>query len=159
MAYARHPRVTPPTLEHALSRQAAQFSVVTPTATVGEALQQLLANSADALVVRDDQDLRGIFSNHDFARFAAQGGSITQPVRDAMSACAARAAPQDPVEEWLAKAKGSGEFFLPVIADGQLLGLLTRADLLAESDAHHRRVFQEMVLDERIMFRRGTYSC
>lgn len=158
MAYA-HPRVTPPTLGHALSRQEARLSPIAPTARIDEALQQLLEPPVEALVVMNGHQLQGVFSRHDFVRFMAQGGTLAQPVSAAMSACLVRAAAEDPVETWLEKMNDSAELFLPVFAGERLLGLLSRTNLLAESDAYHRHVLKEMALDHRIMFLRGTYSC
>jgi len=158
MSYARHPRVNPPTLGRALQIRNSPLRTVCRETTVGEAVQQLAEGDIETLAVIDAEQLCGVFGHRDLVRFLAQGGSLQSPVSAAMRAPPPPAQTQELLEDWLEK-DGSDVYLLPVFANGQLHGLLSRADLLAASDNYHRRVFAERLLDERIMFKRGTYSC
>ena len=158
MAYARHPRVTPPTLAHALAKSNHMLATILPTASVGEAARQLAALDVGVLAVVESGALCGTLSHRDIVSYLARGGSLDHPVANAMFACTDGAAASDALESWLQKS-GTEARALAVFDQGRLIGLLEFSDLLAESEAHHRRVFNEMVMDERVMFRRGTYSC
>ena len=159
MEAAQHPRIVPPTALRALSHKSAEIPSIALGATVSAALQSLADINTDALAVMDGERLAGVFSEHDFACFMRNGGDMNHPVSAAMSACLQFANPDDTVEHWLSETASHGMRVLPVLDGKRLLGLLSRADLLAESDAHHRRVYEAMDLDQRIMFKRGTYSC
>lgn len=159
MEAAQHPRIVPPTLLRALSHKSGEPPLIAASVTVSEALRHIAECKLEALAVIDGDRLVGIFSEHEFARHMLNGGSLSAPIGAAMSDFPAFSGPNDPVETWLEKTADQDIRYLPVVDGQHLLGILSRADLLAESDAHHRRVYQAIDLDHRIMFKRGTYSC
>lgn len=159
MEAAQHPRVVPPTARRALSNQTAKFAVISPSAPVNLAVAQLGAHELDLVAVLDDQSLVGLFSPHEYLQFMANQGDPAQALHTAMRACAVVAAPDDDIDACLQQMARHALRFLPVLDDGRLLGILSRADLLAASVAHHQRVYNAIDLDYRILFKRGTYSC
>ena len=48
---------------------------------------------------------------------------------------------------------------LAVLDQGRVAGLLSKADLMAAQIAYLERIFRETEMDQKLLFRRGTYSC
>lgn len=159
MFVGEHPRIIPPTLLRVLSHKSGALPVLDMAATVEVALQRLIDRVEEALIITQAGSPRGLFSAHDASRFLLNGGTRDAPIHTAMSPLPTSGRPDDALEDWLQKMETENIRYLPVIGDGKILGILSRAELLAESDAHHRRVCQAIDLDHRIMFKRGTYSC
>jgi len=159
MKSSQHPRIIPPTVLRALSHKAIDVPTIVLTESVTEALQRISDLNVEALAVMDGERLVGVFSERGFVRFMLNGGSLTQPVSAAMSAFPLVAAPDDDVELWLEQTAAQGIDHLPVVDGNRLLGLLFRADLLAESVTYHQSVYNAIDLDQRLMFMQGVYSC
>jgi CBS domain-containing protein len=156
-----HPRVEPANLDSLLLRQPTKptgIDIATPLFT---ALQRLEQARPAALLVMEDGRLRGIFTAADLVSALSHRGpqALERPVREAMTPCPFGAAPTDSLHHGLHLLDEHDQPFLPVLADGLPLGLLSRSELLAGIAAHYEKVFKALALDQQILFLRGTYSC
>lgn len=159
MKAGEHPRIVPPTLARALAQKADAARQIGIQATIDEALHRLSEADTEVLVVMQDERPYGLFSEHDLCRFLSDGGKTDAPLEHAVSGKLVQGGPDDEVESWLQKSATEHIPHLLVSNGSQVLGVLSRIDLLAASDAHHRRVCQAIDLDQRLMFKRGVYSC
>lgn len=103
----------------------------------------------------------GVLAEKDFAAAAARHPDSAPRdlcVGDVMTATTIHATLETTVPDALALLQ-DGLDHLPVIADGRVVDLLSRSDLLAELVLHHTEVIREMRLQERIMHLQGVYSC
>jgi CBS domain-containing protein len=104
-----------------------------PTATVGEAIRTMLERDVGALlIVADDGRLLGIFSERDLlTRVAGRPGDCAgRPVREFMTADPEAVRETDTLALALHKMDGGGYRHLPVLKNGQPLGMLSVRDML-----------------------------
>ncbi len=106
---------------------------VPPGSSVGEAIRTMLACDIGALlVVADDGRLVGIFSERDLlTRVAGQIGDYAgRPVSDFMTPDPETVRSTDTLAFALHKMDGGGYRHLPVLKDGQPLGMVSVRDML-----------------------------
>ena len=157
---AQHPRVPEPTAKSLLADLGGVATVGEDAAAL-DALKIMAERDTAAVAVMSRAGLLGIFSERDHARhgLAARQTANDTPVVDIMSRFVASVAPADSVRRCLALMSERKVTHLAVLDQGQLIGLLSQADLLAAQIAYHERIFHETELDQKLLFLRGTYSC
>lgn len=104
-----------------------------PTATVGQAMQTMLAHDVGALLIVDGSGkLVGIFSERDLLTKVA--GLVPdyagRPVREFMTAGPEAVRSTDTLAFVLHKMDGGGYRHVPVLKDGQPLGMISVRDML-----------------------------
>jgi CBS domain-containing protein len=129
-----HDRVEKSLMEDPVSilnpRQAVTLAA---TATVGEAMQTMLACDIGALLIVDATGkLLGIFSERDLLTRVAgtDPASNSQPVSAYMTANPETIQAHDTLAFALHKMDGGGYRHLPVVKDGQPLGMISVRDML-----------------------------
>jgi CBS domain-containing protein len=103
------------------------------SATVGEAMQTMLTRNIGALlVVGDDGKLLGIFSERDLLKKVAgkESDYVTRPVRQYMTPNPETVKESDMLGFALHKMDVGGYRHLPVMKDGQPLGMISVRDML-----------------------------
>lgn len=131
------------TVNEAMDRD---YQSVSPYASVGEALETYFRGSGLVAVpvLADDRRVLGVVTKADLQRIPSERRANT-PVFEAMSdpEAAPLLAPEDQVNDVL-NAIGSKEFAAaPVIADGRIIGLLTRSGILTLIRNRRRRAIGE----------------
>ncbi|MGH7172935.1 MAG: CBS domain-containing protein, partial [Gemmataceae bacterium] len=104
-----------------------------PTAPVKQAIDILLSHNIGAvLIVNDAGKLLGIFSERDLLTKVADptGDHLARPVQDFMTADPETVRPTDTLAFALHKMDVGGYRHLPVLKDGQLLGIISVRDML-----------------------------
>ena len=105
--------------------------VVGPEATLAEVADRMVERESDCLVVIDDRSLVGIITEHDLVIAVGDGADTeTEMVADWMSEAPDTFGPEVSIEEateWLMQ---TGYRHLPVMAAGELLGVVSIRDLL-----------------------------
>jgi len=104
-------------------------------ATVYEALALMAEKGVGALVIIDEGELVGIFTERDHARKVDLEGRCSQKVavRQVMSVDICYITPQTSVDEAMSIVTESRRRHLPVMEDGQLVGLASIGDLVKAS--------------------------
>lgn len=117
------------------SVQNQQVHSIAPEQTVLEALQIMAEKNVGALPVIEDGQVVGVFSERDYARkMVLQGrSSVGTPVRTIMSAPVITADSQQSIERCMEVMTDSHLRHLPVLDNGQLIGLLSIGDLVKEA--------------------------
>ena len=161
MELARHPRIGELALKKLLARQSSELPTVDVDATVLDALKVMSEYDIGAVLVLDGRRVLGVFSERDFARYSASGGTRAEvtPIAEVMTECVTFATPANTVSESMKLLTERGLRYLPVLEDGKLIGLLSIGDLLNEVIAHQERVLKAIDLDQLVLSARGTYSC
>ncbi len=105
---------------------------VEPGAMVVEALQVMAAKKVGALLVREAGKLVGLFSERDYARKLAlmDRSSRTTEVRQVMTADLFCVNPTDSMESCMELMTEKHIRHLPVLEDGELIGLISIGDLV-----------------------------
>jgi len=105
---------------------------VGPQATVYEALQLMADKDVGALLVLENDRLVGVFSERDYARKIILKGKSSRdtPVRDIMSEQLITVQPEQTVADCMALMTHQRVRHLPVLADGQLIGIVSIGDVV-----------------------------
>ena len=111
-----------------------ELFTVSPGTSVLDALRLMADKNVHALLVMEAGRLIGLFSEHDYARQGELQGRVARdtPVSELMVRDPATVAPEDTVERCLALIKSHEARYWPVLAGGQVLGVLSSRDVLEE---------------------------
>ena len=161
MGLPRHPRIGSLTVGSVLSEMPRRACPVAPDARIVDALRLMVKNQIGAVAVIDGVTVCGIFTQQMYAQAVAIGAisGDAAAVSEVMASCPIIAAPEQAVHDCLEQMQRLGISCLPVVDQGQWLGLLSVEDLQAAQIRQYERVFHELELDLKIMFLQGTYSC
>ncbi len=128
-----HDRVEQSLMEDPVSVLGWRRPVTLPaTATVGEAIQRMLACDIGAVLIVEAGQLAGIFSERDLlAKLAGTAADYDRlPVRAFMTAHPETIQPTDTLAFALHKMDCGGYRHLPVVKDGQPVGMISVRDML-----------------------------
>lgn len=131
---------------------------VRPDDTVLTALQTMAASNVGALVVLQGTQLVGIVSERDYARKVEVAGRNARDtkVRDIMSGEVVTIGPEQTIEACRALMHENKVRHLPVLRDGQVVGVVSNRDVLeqvVEIDAKQIRGLETEVM----MIESGSY--
>lgn len=115
--------------------------VVSPQASVTEALTAMLEAETTAVVIADGDDLRGILTRGDLLRHLHLGKPQNVTVEQVMTPDLVTIGPDEMVQNALETMKRHAIEHLPVIASGRLVGLVHITDVLMhEIDLQHDEI-------------------
>jgi CBS domain-containing protein len=124
---------------------AAVFSVG-PDTSVLEAVNLLAEKGIGALVVLDKGKLVGIVSERDFARKfeLLHNSSLDTPISQIMTANVITVSPRDTSQDCMQLMTDRHLRHLPVVAEGELIGLLSIGDLVKHTIAEQASLIQQL---------------
>ena len=102
--------------------------------TVADAIKEMTATGADALIVTTDRGPAGIFTRSDVMRASVDSprkSLAAIPLKEAMSADIVSAEPGDDTARAVDVMLRAGVAYLPIRADGQIVAILPIRDLVA----------------------------
>lgn len=105
---------------------------ITPDATVYEALRMMADKNVGALLVIDGEQLAGIMSERDYARKIILHGKSSKEtyVREIMTSNLVTVHPDQTVEECMTLMTNKRIRHLPVILEGQVMGVISIGDVV-----------------------------
>ncbi|MCZ6669991.1 MAG: CBS domain-containing protein [Acidobacteria bacterium] len=105
---------------------------VTPETSVFEALKLMANKNVGSLLVLENDQMIGLFSERDYARKVILKGKSSRdtPVREIMSSRVVYVRPNQTVEECMALMTDKRVRHLPVMEDKQLVGLISIGDVV-----------------------------
>ncbi|KAB0503692.1 CBS domain-containing protein [Pseudomonas moorei] len=112
-----------------------QVHSIAPDAMVLEAVKKMAEKNVGALPVIERGEVVGVISERDYARKVVLLGrsSVGTPVRAIMSSPVITADSQQSIEHCMAVMTDSHLRHLPVVENGELIGLLSIGDLVKEA--------------------------
>jgi CBS domain-containing protein len=118
-----------------LKRKGSEVWCIAPDARIYDALAMMADKGVGALVVMDEGQVVGIFSERDHARKVDLCGLCSQKaiVRQVMSVDICYVTPQTSVDEAMSIVTESRSRHLPVMENEQLIGLASIGDLVKAS--------------------------
>ena len=118
------------TVRHLLHEKGNRVWIISPQATVYDALQLMAEQNLGALVVTEGDAVVGIFSERDYARKVVLHGrsSKTASIREMMTAEVLYVGPDDTMENCMALMTAHRTRHLPVLENGKLVGLVSIGD-------------------------------
>ena len=105
---------------------------ITPDALVIDALKLMAENRVGALLVLEAGQVVGIISERDYARKVSLLGksSKTTPIREIMTEKVVYVRPEQSIEDCMALMTDKRIRHLPVLADDQLIGVISIGDVV-----------------------------
>jgi len=125
--------------------QAAVYSV-TPTTSVLEAIKLMGEKGIGALVVLDKGRLAGIVSERDYARkiVLLERSAAEIAISEIMTTDVLTVGPRDTSQQCMQLMTDRHLRHLPVLADGELIGLLSIGDLVKHTIAEQASLIQQL---------------
>ena len=119
---------------------------ISPEAKVIEALRLMADKNIGALIVMSDQKLVGMLSERDYARKVALMGKtpLETPVSDIMVSPVITVTLQHTLEQCMAIMTDKRTRHLPVVEEGQVVGLLSIGDLVKSLILEQQETIQRL---------------
>jgi CBS domain-containing protein len=110
--------------------------IVAPHATVAQALRAMIDHDIGAVVVSENDQPLGVFTERDLTRGILDDPDLLgRPVEDVMSSPVVTGGPDEEVVFVFRRMAEKEIRRLPVVEDGHLIGIVTERDLLRWVDA------------------------
>lgn len=134
------------TVKRVLDAKGHDVYSTTPDTTVFDALQEMADRNVGALIVLEDGEVVGIFSERDYARKIILLGRSSREtaVRDIMTTRVVYARPELSLEECLALMTDKRIRHLPVMKDGELTGVVSIGDLVKGIIQEQRFIIEQL---------------
>jgi CBS domain-containing protein len=122
------------TIESILGQKSREIWSVNPDATVYDAIALMAEKNVGALLVMENEKLVGIVSERDYSRKVMLKGKTSRNsyVREIMTTELVTANPRETVQECLHFMTDNHIRHLPVVADGELRGVISIGDLVKQ---------------------------
>jgi CBS domain-containing protein len=122
------------TIEAILGQKSREIWSVNPDATVYDAIALMAEKNVGALLVMENEKLVGIVSERDYSRKVMLKGKTSRNsyVREIMTTELVTANPRETVQECLRFMTDNHIRHLPVVADGELRGVISIGDLVKQ---------------------------
>ena len=136
------------TAEEILLQKKAYNNIIHPDAKVIDALKQLSDVNLSYLIVKDEEGVKGILSERDYARkviLQGRSSSVTT-VKEIMTTEVPEVQIHDSVEKCMNLLAAHGRRYIFVMDGKTFAGVITIHDLLREILLHGERVFDNKIL-------------
>lgn len=129
-----------------LANPARQLRTVRSSQTVWEALELMAQHNIGAVPVVDDHQLVGIFSERDYARRVELKGlqTKTTPIAEVMTHGSITIEPQQTMEQCMQIMTEKRIRHLPVMENGQLIGMVSIGDVLFAMMAEQKQLIEQL---------------
>ena len=134
------------TVRGLLKSKGGEVWTIQPDETVHDAIQKMADQDVGSLVVIEDGELAGIFTERHYSRevFLKGRQSPTTPIREVMSTRVTCASPKQTIEECMAVMTDKRIRHLPVVDDGELVGIVSIGDLVKSTIADQEFVIEQL---------------
>jgi len=134
------------TVQQLLDQKGGDVWSVSPEDMVLDAIKEMAERDIGALVVLEGGKPVGIFSERIYARnvFLKGRASPTTRIRDVMEVRVAYARPEQTIEECMAVMTDQRVRHLPVLRDGELIGIVSIGDLVKGTIAEQKFTIDQL---------------
>jgi CBS domain-containing protein len=113
---------------------------ISARATLAQAVEMMITKKASAIIVMDDNDIKGMITRSDIMRCLNDSTSVSQaweiPVNQVMSTRLIAATPDQPLGQAIKQMVEAGIGHLPVLEGGTVKTLFSLNQLLIEENKH-----------------------
>ena len=119
---------------------------IAPEATVFDALKIMAEKNIGALLVMQQEKVVGIFSERDYARKIVLKGesSHTTAIKDVMTSGVLSVNPEQSIDECMALMTNKHVRHLPVLENGNLIGLISIGDVVKAIISEHEYTIKQL---------------
>jgi len=134
------------TISQIIETKGKQVWYAQPEDTVFDAITRLADKNAGALAVVENGNLVGIFSERDYTRKVFLQGKSSQKtlIKDVMTFPVHCAKPEHKIDACLAIMDSNGFRHMPVIAGGDLVGMVSLKDLVSVIIRRQETIIQDL---------------
>lgn len=134
------------TVRHLLQEKGDKVWSIRPNASVYDALERMAEKDVGALVVLEGDDLKGIFSERDYARKIVLHGksSAETRVQDVMTPDVVCVSPEQRIEDCMALMTEKHIRHLPVLENGKVVGVISIGDVVKEVIAEQEFTIEQL---------------
>lgn len=134
------------TVGQILTKAKGGLVTIEPEATVLDALRVMAERNIGAILITQGGNLLGIFTERHYARKVILEGrqSVDTPVRDVMSTEMFPVEPSQSVDDCMSLMTEHRVRHLPVMGDGQLIGIVSIGDLVKATIAAQEQTIDEL---------------
>ncbi len=119
------------TVRQVLNQKSSDVYFVEPQDTILDALRLMAEKDIGAVLVMEDNQVKGIFSERDYARRTRlKGKTSDEPVRDVMTRTVYYISPDDSMEACMAQMTDKHIRHLPVVEHGYVIGVISIGDVV-----------------------------
>lgn len=119
------------TVRQVLNQKGYRVYSIPPQATILGALRVMADKNIGAVLVMDDDQVKGIFSERDYARRCRlKGKSYEAPVSEVMTKTIYYIGPDDTMEACMVQMTDKHIRHLPVVEEGKVVGLISIGDVV-----------------------------
>lgn len=119
---------------------------ITPDTTVYHALEIMVEKNVSSLLVVENEKLSGIFTERDYARKVVLKGKSSKETRigDIMTEELITVSPASTVDDCMRLMTGKSIRHLPVLADGNLVGIVSIGDVVKQVIEEQKLIIENM---------------
>lgn len=119
---------------------------ITPDTTVYHALEIMVEKNVSSLLVVENEKLSGIFTERDYARKVVLKGKSSKETRigDIMTEELITVSPASTVDDCMRLMTGKSIRHLPVLADGNLVGIVSIGDVVKNVIEEQKLIIENM---------------
>lgn len=134
------------TVQQILNAKPVQLYSVIPTTSVLEALKVMTEKNISALLIMENEQLLGIFTERDYARKIILHGKSSKdtPISDAMTVTPITVGPTDSIDTCMQIMTDQHIRHLPVMADKQTLGMVSIGDVVKFIIADQKQTISQL---------------
>lgn len=120
------------TVKHILANKSAEVYSVRPETTVFQALEEMMNKNISALVVLSEGEIKGIFTERDYARKIVLLGRSSKetPVSEIMTRDLITISPSDTIDYCMGLMTDKHIRHLPVVEDNKVCGMISIGDVV-----------------------------
>jgi len=134
------------TVQQLLNRKSSGIYSIKPDASVLEALELMAREDISSVLVMEDGALRGIFTERDYARKVILRGRNSRDtvVRELMTSQLVTITPEQDINDCMTIMTERHIRHLPVLENGQIVGLISIGDVVKSIIAGHEATIQQL---------------
>ncbi|QMU61003.1 MAG: CBS domain-containing protein [Gammaproteobacteria bacterium] len=134
------------TIKQLLDNKGNEISTIDPNDSVYDAIKSMADNHIGSLIVMQNKHVIGIITERDYSRNVILKGksSANTPVKDIMTSNVLCAKPEQTIEEAMALMTDKRVRHLPVIENGNLLGIVSIGDLVKTIISEQKHIIEQL---------------
>lgn len=119
------------TVAQVLEQKSGKVYSVDPDTSIFDALKVMADKNIGAVLVMEDEQVKGIFSERDYARRTKLKGKTSDvPVKEVMTRTVYYISPDDSMEACMAQMTDKHIRHLPVVENGKVVGVVSIGDVV-----------------------------